>query len=299
MARTISARANEPQASFVDGPLLIAKQPSTSTTVIIAVVGTYKRRTTPQQQTPDKHPQHDTFLALLSTENHPELDHPTTEQHESDEQLQQRRSDEKYLIDVRQSRYCGRYLDLLLQRHPRRLYRNAEHFCATGGKCFHGPAPSTFPGNKNWTFALGEGKLDDDDDERMRGHQRRRRLRMVEGLAPEESEADRALRVLGDMLRAAVSAGLGDLKVVVSVSDTSELPLASRRHAHAGGHDGLLQRLTSRVFDAVIGWVEEGWVARDSLEIVWRPFGVTRRFGVLGSEGAFPFVYYDEEEETL
>lgn len=139
----------------------------------------------------------------------------------------------------------------------------------------------------------------------MGGNQRQQRgsgraaaavvVQQQQQLAPKVSDADRALVGLEDMLRTAVDGGLRELKVVVSVSDTTQLPLD---HQH-GMYMALLERLTARVFDVVIGWVEEGWVEREELEVVWRPFGVGRRFGVVGSRGDLGevgFVVCDEGE---
>lgn len=284
MAKTISVCANEPRASFLNGPLLIAHQPPNSTTIIIAIVGTYKPTTPTPKQTLKK-PQHNTFLTLLSTRT----EQPNTHQVESDESLQQRKFIEDQLLGIRQSRFCGRYLDLLSRRKSR-LFRNSEHFCATGGRCFHGLAPSTFPGDRNWTFALGEASFDERNTAGIT--QRSGSDRVGEEVAPEVSEADRALTVLEEMLRAAVSGGLRDVKVVVSVSDTTQLPLD---HQH-GMQMVLLERLRARVFGVVIGWVEEGWVRREEMEVCWRGFGVGRRFGVIGSGGEVPFVVCDEGE---
>lgn len=285
MAKTISVCANEPQASFLNGPLLTAYQPPNSTTIIIAIVGTYKP-STPTPEQPLKKPQQTTFLTLLSTKTK----QPNTHQAESDESLQQRKFIEDQLLGIRQSRFCGRYLDLL-SRRTSRLFRNSEHFCATGG-CFHGLAPSTFPGDRNWTFALGEASFDERKHTRG-GNQQGRCDREGEGeIAPEVSEADRALRVLEEMLRTAVDGGLREVKVVVSVADTTQLPLD---HQH-GIQMVLLERLRARVFGVVIGWVEEGWLRREEMEVCWRGFEVGRRFGVLRAGGEVPFVVCDEEE---
>lgn len=293
MAKTISIHANEPQASSLHGPLLTAQQLPNSTSIIIAIVGTHKPPPTTTTITPAQtlnKPQQNTFLALLSTQP----DQPQPNSHvESDEQLQQRKFIQDQLLGIRQSRFCGRYLDLL-QRSTSRLFRNSEHFCATGG-CFHGVAPSTFPGDKNWKFALGEATF----DERMTAkNQQRRGSGGGEGegeeeIAPNVSDADRTLVGLQEMLRTAVDGGLREVKVVVSVSDTTQIPLGNQY----GLHMVLLERLTARVFDVVIGWVEEGWVRREEMEVVWRAFGVGRMFGVLGAGMMVPFVVCDEGEE--
>lgn len=316
MAKTSGIHANEPQASFLHGPLLTAHQPANSETVLIAIVGSYEPSPPPLRTTtniPDQtlnKPQPNTFLTLLSTKRK-QAQQPNDQTQSSDD------DDDDELLQAgvipRQVRFCERYLKLLLQQQQKRqqrqhqrerrkstsrlVYRNLEHFCATGGNCFHGLAPSSFPGDKNWTFALGEAKFQEERKNLTEGGGEK------EGeeqglLAPNMSEADAALTVLEEMLRTAVHAGLGQLKVVISVSDI--MTQFSRDH-----HDGVvdemmmvsLERLTARVFDVVIGWVEEGWVGKEEVEVCWRPFGVGRRFGVMGLGGVVPFVICDEGEE--
>lgn len=285
MPKAITVYANEPQAGLVGGPHLKTKQPSRSATVVIAVVGHYNDSETGLYQLPliDNNKYHDEFLVLLSTENRPARSHHSNNHLESDEQREKRKETENRLLGLRHSRYCNRYMNILRDWNTSRLYRNADHFCATVGNCSHGPAPSTFPGTRGWSFASGARSFDAANITEPRCSDG-----MHRNLAPDVTDADRALDALGEMLRTAVAAGLTGLEAAVSAPDTTALE----------PHDAELveiQVLTSRVFERVIGWVEEGWVDRDKLDVLWRPFGTTRNFGVVGAPNTPSFMYCDEE----
>lgn len=275
MPKALTVPSNKAQASLVEGPRLMTKQPPFSATVAIAVVGSYKSETS----APHSSNKHDKFLALLSTEKHPEQAPYNNSGIESEEQSVERREAESQLLSVRHSRYCQRYLTILRGPGARRRHHNPEHFCATGG-CTHGPSPSTFPGNQSWSFAAGEAAFDAAAKEGRRPD--------WEPVAPDVVDYACALDGLGDKLRAAVTAGLTDLEVVVSAVDTGSLEPDYATLAE-------LQALNSWVMDTVTGWVEGGWVARDDLQIMWRPFGTTRNLGILGPRSTPHFMVYDEE----
>lgn len=273
MPKAIIVHANDPQASLVEGSRLVTRQPRCSATVIIAVVGSYKSETgihTPANK-PDK------FLCLLSIDGPPEKPQHSDE---SPEQCERRRQIESHLPSIRQSRYCNRYLSQLENRHKRQLYHNAEQFCDAG--CSHGPSPSTFPGKPGWTFASGAASFDAAREEGRRS--------AADPLAPETIDYARALDALGNMVCTAVMAGLGDLEIAVSVTDTPTALGPNDKRIALG-----LQTLNSRVFDMVIGWIEKGWVARDDLDVTWRPFGTPRILGILGRQSTPSFMIYDEE----
>ncbi|KAJ4404356.1 hypothetical protein N0V82_010510 [Gnomoniopsis sp. IMI 355080] len=275
MPKAISICANEAQASFVGGPRFMTQQPSIPATVVIAVVAS-----SPGAEAGTQGPLvvNDKFLALLSTESHPENPYLSSE---SEARRMRRKYHENSLRSIRHSRCCQRYMNMLRDRNASRWYRNSEHFCATGGHCSHGPAPSTFPGTKSWTFAAGEASF---DESRMSGFNF---LPYEDSPAPHVTDADRALDILEGLLRTAVDAGVTGLKVVVSASDV----VSSDLH---GTELEEFQELTSRALHAVVGWVERRWVARDQLDVMWLPFGTTRNFGVLGSQKTPPFVIHDE-----
>lgn len=277
MAKAVFVHANEAQASLVNGPRLTTKQPSGSPTVVIAIVGIYATKGVTKQPLN----KHDSFLALLSTENHPKTSHHNKSE---EQQLQGGQHVDAYSFGIIHGPLCARYMNLLRDcRAPRLCRNNTDHFCATRGNCYHGPPPSMFPGDKSWTFATGEASFDaarvlsdcrsDPDD----------------SPAPEVTDAHCALDALEGLLRTAVGTGLVGLKVVVSASD-----VITASGIHGTTFEEELQALVSRVLEVVIDWVERGWVRRDQLEVVWRPFDTTRSFGLQGYQNSSPFVICDE-----
>lgn len=270
---------------------LVAQQPSSSSSIIIAVSGSYEAErpqsslhvaplvinkstpTTPVNPeapptSPLPQPERPTrFLALLSTDPHDE----------EDERARRRHDDAVQLAANNTLNRCERYgweVYRLQQwdvdwHDPARWYRpNELQWCDHNG-CTHPPAASTFPGDEGWTFeraeagpGLGGDSVAPDDEAGP------------PAAPPVVTPAVAALRALGGMLRGARAAGLRDVKVGLSVP--------------GGGCCG--DELAALVAREVASW-EEG----PQVRVVGRTFGLWRRLAVLGGEGdaARPFVFKD------
>lgn len=296
---------NEVRSAPAGSEPLVAQQPYSSSSIIIAVAGSYEAErpgssmhvaplvinkstpTTPVNPeapriaplpqparppiTPPPQPERPTrFLALLSTDP----------QDEEDERARRRHDDAVQLAANNTLNRCERYgwEVYRLQKwdvdwhDPARWYRpNELQWCDHNG-CTHPPPESTFPGDKDWTFETatkaGPG--------------------LGDFVAPDEAgpaapppveetpavAAEGALGALRGMLRDARAAGLRDVKVGLSVP--------------SGGFCG--DELAALVAREVASW-EEG----PQVRVVGRAFGMWRRLAVLGGEGdaARPFVLKD------
>ncbi|CAN8097765.1 unnamed protein product [Discula destructiva] len=284
--KTVQVYENEACASSFWGPLLMAQQPAGCSTIVIAVVGSYKSDL-PRGSPPFRLDHDDKFLALLST-----AAARSSHSNEAEEMHERRTGCERSLpprhAQPNPNPICARYVAMIAPDGNWQYHgvRSMRRFCDT--RCEHGPAPSRFPGDRAWTFAAGEESFDASVDSGRANHGEDA-LVVTPDCIPPPGYA-RALVELRGMLCRAVKVGLTDLSAVVSATDGDTLLGEDRETRRAE-----LKALGEMVAAEVGEWIAMGWTVRERCLLMKRSSHTTRRVGVLGAVGGMsPFVMCDE-----
>lgn len=225
-----SLAVNTVRESRPDGPDLSASLLGTQPTIAIAVTGRYATAADDNDGTGVfDNGEWTTFLSLLSAADRggtPPAEHPLT----LARRLTARRLEDSLLARRPGGlvRPCARYHTLRAFRDgvaPRRRAllaplpaRTQDEFCDKCCADSHAPAPSTFPGTGDWTFAAGADSFD-------AGRADGRRPAAPAALAPGDAlpSGPPALLRLRDEVAGARARGLTDLRVTVEATESTSL----------------------------------------------------------------------------
>ncbi|KAF3766454.1 hypothetical protein M406DRAFT_330273 [Cryphonectria parasitica EP155] len=283
----ISVTSNEVKASPVGGEALEAQQAAGTLSVVVAVVGSYPSSHAAQSSTSTVGAgRNSMFLALLEPGSDASL--AIFPDHLAQDRLLTQQIEDHHLYSHHNFQ-CERYkrenstTKHLFSEPPRELL-----YCQVK-ECTHVPTPSAFP-NLNWTFESGITSFD-----RAQALGRRpaalhhQQAQIAPHITPTPA-CDHALRALSDMVQAAVSAGLKDVAVCISVMG----PEAGSGRAAVPAADAdkirVLRALVRQVSGQLMAWHWPFWIRRAE-----RALGATRQLVVYDDgEGAKGFAIADE-----